>query len=106
MLSLTWSSEVAIGFCTISDKSLLEFPGWPKMGAAASKSWAYHGDDGRFYCYLGHNSVHVGEPYGPGDVIGCGVDFGTGKIWYTRNGTLLGLCSRSCWNQSILTWMV
>ncbi|KAH7400088.1 hypothetical protein BKA64DRAFT_707768 [Cadophora sp. MPI-SDFR-AT-0126] len=81
--------EVAIGFCTISDKQLLEFPGWPKSGAAASKSWAYHGDDGRFYCYLSHNSLHVGEPYGPGDVIGCGVDFGTGKIWYTRNGTLL-----------------
>ncbi|KAH6690215.1 hypothetical protein BKA61DRAFT_286666 [Leptodontidium sp. MPI-SDFR-AT-0119] len=81
--------EVAIGFCTISDKSLLEFPGWPKRGAASSKSWAYHGDNGGFYSYLSINEVFIGEPYGPGDTIGCGVDFATGKIWYTRNGEMI-----------------
>ena len=27
-----------------------------------------------------------GEPYGPGDTNGCGVDLETRKLWYTKNG--------------------
>ena len=27
--------------------------------------------------------------YGPGDIVGCGVNFTDGTIFYTKNGTLL-----------------
>lgn len=83
------NAELAIGFCTLSDTSLLSFPGWPQPSAASSKSWAYHGDNGGFYSYVSFEAKCLGREFGPGDVIGCGVDFGTGKIWYTRNGMMI-----------------
>jgi len=78
--------ELAIGFCTLSDTSLLTFPGWPEPRAASSKSWAYHGDNGGFYAHTSWEAQTYGSPYAPGDTIGCGVDFATGKIWFTTNG--------------------
>ena len=30
-----------------------------------------------------------GEPYGPGDTVGCGVDLETRKIWFTKQGRKL-----------------
>lgn len=83
------NTEVAIGFCTLSDTSLLSFPGLPQPAAASSRSWAYHGDNGGFYSYVSSEPRYFGKGYGPGDVIGCGVDFETGKIWYTRDGTMI-----------------
>jgi len=76
----------AIGFCT-SSAHLLEFPGWPKDNAPNSHSWAYHGDDGGFF-----SSVRTSRPigysklYGPGDTIGCGVNYDDSMIFFTRNG--------------------
>jgi hypothetical protein len=58
--------------------------------APSSKSWAYHGDDGGLFNYTGFHPQDNVEQYGPGDTIGCGVDFGTGKIWYTKNGKMIG----------------
>jgi hypothetical protein len=57
--------------------------------AASSKSWAYHGDNGGFYAYTAYDAQYTGQPYGPGDTVGCGVDFTTGKIWYTVNGEIV-----------------
>src|SRR5947208_11214628 len=59
-------------------------PGHFNPGA---RTWAWHGDDG----WLFDNSFngrekYGGGPYGPGDVIGCGVDFKEGTMFYTRNG--------------------
>lgn len=52
-------------------------------------SWAYHGDDGRMF-----NADTMGQHYGPlyaeGDVVGCGVDFDNGLVFFTKNGDYLG----------------
>ena len=52
-----------------------------------SGSYGYHGDDGKLFV------SGSGVPYGPkffkGDVIGCGVEFGT--LYFTKNGEHLGV---------------
>ncbi|EKM60371.1 uncharacterized protein PHACADRAFT_246248 [Phanerochaete carnosa HHB-10118-sp] len=77
--------------------------GWDRQ------SWGYHADDG--WVFPDYRSDY--GPYGPtfdrecrkhskqvratlditisaGDVIGCGIDFSQHKMFYTKNGTLLG----------------
>jgi hypothetical protein len=70
---------IGVGLCT-EKASLERSPGWE------SESWGYHGDDGRIYA-----GSTVGKPYGPrfgvGDVIGCGIDFRKGYLFFTLNGT-------------------
>lgn len=87
---------LALGFSTVEAK-LLEFPGWPsKPPAPNALSWAYHGDDGGFYTSPQSKvirSMGFMEPYGFGDTVGCGVDFREGKIFFTKNGELIGKCS-------------
>ena len=95
-------SIIGIGFC--SQYALVsEMPGWD---TAYAPTWGYHGDDGEKYEPSGKS---VGAPYatkyGPGDVIGCGIDFVHGSIYYTKNGVVLRMChSLRClvldWNQA------
>ncbi len=58
-------------------------PGWDPT------SYGYHGDDGKFFLSSG-----IGLTYGPtyttGDVVGCGLDFVNGRIFFTKNGENLG----------------
>eukprot|EP00392_Amoebophrya_sp_AT5.2_P013237 g13353.t1 len=60
-------------------------------------SFAYRGDEGRKYVSPQQSQSTRGEPYGPafqrGDVIGCGADFVTGNVWFTRNGSNLGVAA-------------
>lgn len=60
-------------------------PGWPGNGAP---SWGHHGDDGKSFANskFGEN---YGECYGLGNIVGCGVNFTVGTIFYTKNGRLL-----------------
>eukprot|EP00297_Palpitomonas_bilix_P004871 CAMPEP_0113899440 /NCGR_PEP_ID=MMETSP0780_2-20120614/20032_1 /TAXON_ID=652834 /ORGANISM="Palpitomonas bilix" /LENGTH=675 /DNA_ID=CAMNT_0000891607 /DNA_START=222 /DNA_END=2249 /DNA_ORIENTATION=- /assembly_acc=CAM_ASM_000599 len=52
-------------------------------------TYGYHGDDGHKFGERG-----FGEPYAnrmlKGDVIGCGVNFSTQEIFYTKNGEFIG----------------
>ena len=63
--------------------SLNSFPGWN------TGTLGYHGDDGKLF-----NAEGWGKNFGPtfttGDVIGCGVDFVNWKIFFTKNGELIG----------------
>ncbi|KAI0435788.1 ankyrin repeat-containing domain protein [Xylaria telfairii] len=84
--------EFAIGFCTLRGDTI-DFPGWPPEDRAKSAaSWAYHGDNGGFYCSTGNGTAAFSDSnfrYRSGDTVGCGVDLTTGKIWFTKNGELL-----------------
>lgn len=60
-------------------------PGWPGNGAP---TWGYHGDDGHKFARSGSGDEYSVR-YGPGDIVGCGVNFTDGIIFYTKNGTLL-----------------
>ncbi|KAI0638786.1 SPRY-domain-containing protein [Trametes polyzona] len=74
---------ISVGF-SAPDVRLSRLPGWER------NSWGYHADDG--WAFPGHKD---GSPYGPtfdtGDVIGCGVDFSQNRVFYTKNGTFLGM---------------
>jgi SPRY domain len=80
---------------------LSRLPGWE------GHSWGYHGDDGNSFA-----SEREGSPYGPkftskyriiscysvplraisiaGDVVGCGIDYSSGRAFFTKNGRYLG----------------
>jgi ankyrin repeat protein len=77
-----------VGFCTFGAQHY-NFPGWsPKRNTPSGQSWAYHGDDGWFGAGAGATQ-DFGEPYGPGDTVGCGVDLETRKVWFTKQGKKL-----------------
>ncbi|KAK9791209.1 putative SPRY domain-containing protein [Seiridium cardinale] len=79
-------TTVCVGF-TSKSVSLARPPGWE------AESYGYHGDDGQIY-----NGTNQGKHYGPifttGDTIGCGLNFRTGNIFFTRNGVNLGIAFR------------
>ncbi|KAJ2233931.1 hypothetical protein IWW45_003802 [Coemansia sp. RSA 485] len=76
------SGYIGVGL-TQPNAPLTRLPGWDPG------SWGFHGDDGN--CFGGDGR---GRPYGPGfksgDTVGCGMDFTTQRIFFTRNGVFLG----------------
>ncbi|KAF7986210.1 hypothetical protein HWV62_38642 [Athelia sp. TMB] len=74
--------HISIGL-SAGDVKLSRLPGWERH------SWGYHGDDGNAFA-----ADKDGRPFGPtfgtGDIIGCGIDFASSTMFYTKNGTLLG----------------
>ena len=57
-------------------------------------SWGFHGTDGcLFEGWWSAKGRKYDAPYTTGDVIGCGVNFGEGIAFYTKNGKVIGTYS-------------
>jgi len=76
-----WNSVIGIGMCDGSAPSA-SMPGWNEG------SWGYHGDDGKKFLWYGNRLY--GPTYGKGDVVGCGFEYCTKSIFFTKNGEHLG----------------
>jgi len=77
---------VAVGLSQESFPLEGSMPGWDAC------SYGYHSDDGGVFHASGH-SVDTREPFGVGDVVGCGMDFSKpdgADIFFTKNGRFLG----------------
>ena len=84
------NGAIGIGL-TGKGSKLNRMPGWSK------KTIGYHGDNGLVYS----NSLKTkkGEDYGPtfgkDDVIGCGIDFQSNTVFFTKNGRSFGIAKRN-----------
>ncbi|WVR03215.1 hypothetical protein IAU60_000206 [Kwoniella sp. DSM 27419] len=70
--------------------------GWMMKGASLRRlvgwdkgSWGWHGDDGRSFEGQGRGEK-FSETWTTGDTVGCGVDFTTGRAFFTKNGKMMG----------------
>ena len=60
-------------------------PGWDRA------SYGYHGDDGAAFHSTGVGSARFGPSFGVGDVVGCGLDYRDGSVFFTKNGRFVGV---------------
>ena len=58
-------------------------PGWDVS------SYGYHSDDGSLFNAT-HSVLSSAPTYGPGDTVGCGLDYSTRHIFFVKNGECLG----------------
>ncbi|GAN09191.1 ran-binding protein 9 [Mucor ambiguus] len=77
----------AVGLCNASHPL-------DKLPGASLGSFGYHGQSGQTYCQ-NTKGVAYGPTYGHGDVIGCGVNYFDGTVFFTRNGISLGCAFNS-----------
>jgi hypothetical protein len=74
---------IAIGLATETFTCRTGLPGWNEI------SYGYHSDDGGLYHGSGLMQKRA-SPFGPGDIVGCGIDYAKRGIFFTRNGDFLG----------------
>lgn len=77
--------SVSIGIAEESPKGY-GLPGWD------GHSYGYHGDGGGINHCSGY-LLRLTSSYGPGDVVGMGIDYAARGIFVTKNGTFLGFAS-------------
>ena len=75
---------VAVGLSTVEFRVHSNMPGWD------SHSYGYHGDDGGIFHGLGEPKKDYGPKFGPGDNVGCGLDYASRRIFFCKNGEFLG----------------
>ena len=80
----SYSDCVAVGVATKAFQFQSRMPGWDQQ------SYGYHGDDGGIFHSSGGMLKQYGPKYGPGDTVGCGIDYYSKAIFYTLNGEFLG----------------
>mmetsp|Transcript_13963 Transcript_13963/g.29196 ORF Transcript_13963/g.29196 Transcript_13963/m.29196 type:complete len:986 (+) Transcript_13963:98-3055(+) len=61
-----------------------KMPGWDEH------SYGYHGDDGCLFHGHGTMVSQYGPLFGPGDTVGCGLEYSTRRIFFVWNGNFLG----------------
>ncbi|CAM9816443.1 unnamed protein product, partial [Laminaria digitata] len=80
----------AIPDCVAIGLSEGSFPLQGKMPGWDSASYGYHSDDGGAFHDAGSMLFKCGPSFGPGDVVGCGLDYSGGDdcadIFFTLNG--------------------
>ena len=75
--------------------NLNRLPGWDQI------SYGYHGDDGNFFASSG-KGIEYGPTFTTGDVVGCGINFVTREIFFTKNGINIGNYSSTSRLKSVL----
>ena len=75
---------VAIGLSTSQFRAHSKMPGWDY------DSYGYHGDDGGVFHGKGEMIRQYGPKFGPGDNVGCGLDYASRRIFFCKNGEFLG----------------
>jgi hypothetical protein len=58
-------------------------------------SVGYHSTDGSicdFSADLDFDDINGNQPYGKGDIVGCGIDWNTDEFFFTLNGKLERMC--------------
>ncbi|XP_071737838.1 ran-binding protein M homolog [Rutidosis leptorrhynchoides] len=74
--------QISIGF-TPNAVNLHRQPGWD------ANTFGYHGDDGLLYRGQGRGEI-FGPTYTKGDTVGAGINYASLKIFFTKNGQLVG----------------
>eukprot|EP00549_Striatella_unipunctata_P017152 CAMPEP_0118684340 /NCGR_PEP_ID=MMETSP0800-20121206/6587_1 /TAXON_ID=210618 ORGANISM="Striatella unipunctata, Strain CCMP2910" /NCGR_SAMPLE_ID=MMETSP0800 /ASSEMBLY_ACC=CAM_ASM_000638 /LENGTH=200 /DNA_ID=CAMNT_0006581031 /DNA_START=626 /DNA_END=1228 /DNA_ORIENTATION=+ len=78
------SECIAVGVSNYKFPCSSKMPGWERF------SYGYHGDDGGIYHGRGEQHRAYGPRFGPGDTIGCGLDYVHDTLFFTLNGRNLG----------------
>ena len=84
---------IGIGL-TSEGSPLNRMPGWEKS------TIGYHGDDGKLFYEFGSGRDY-GRTFGTSDVVGCGIDLDSRKVFFTKNGMFLGIAKSKLPNK---TW--
>lgn len=75
---------IAIGLATDLFDCHTSLPGWDNI------SFAYHSDNGGLYHGSGRRPRRKqAPPFGAGDTVGCGIDYGKRGIFFTLNGKFI-----------------
>lgn len=83
LLMRFFASIIGLGLCR-PETTVFGMPGW------AASSWGYHGDDGKKFNNPLGLGLRYNDPYNTGDIVGCGINIKTGKLFFTKNGVNLG----------------
>ena len=94
------SPTVTLGFCGEFCDLTMAHPGW--------NAWSvgYHGDDGLMFEEHPLSGFRTGCKFGPGNTVGCGIDYASEEYFFTLDGTIVGTSpprSVSLHNREMLT---
>lgn len=85
ILSLNEEDCIVVGLSKENFSLVNVMPGWDY------ESYGYHSDDGGIFHGKGTQLRTYGPKFGLDDIVGCGLRYDTNEIFYTLNGTYLGV---------------